>query len=69
MTVQRLFVAVGSGQLHYRRAGEGPPVVLLHRLARNFTLVAVDTPGYGLSAPGGQRPRHDGCRSTCPSRV
>ncbi len=45
MTVQRLFVAVGSGQVHYRRAGEGPPVVLLHRLARNFTVVAVDTPG------------------------
>ena len=141
MTVQRLFVAVGSGQLHYRRAGEGPPVVLLHRLARNFTVVAVDTPGYGLSDPlagaasaqrvpalsdyvpalrcacliqratrrtpnstrcsraifrtsrraatvvisithwdmvrslnlfapwGRQRPRHNGCRSTCPSRV
>lgn len=55
----------GRRQVHYRRAGDGPPVLLLHQSpqssheylplmqdwARNFTLIAPDTPGYGLSDP------------------
>ncbi len=63
--MKRQFVSVGQTQLHVRRAGEGPPVILLHpspqsgafsipmatRLAKNFTAIAVDTPGYGLSDP------------------
>lgn len=63
--MKRLFVSIGESQLHVRRAGEGPPVILMHpspqsgafsvpmleRLAENFTAIAVDTPGYGLSDP------------------
>lgn len=63
--MKRQFVSIGDTQLHVRRAGEGPPVILLHpspqsgafsipmatRLAQNFTAIAVDTPGYGLSDP------------------
>ncbi len=64
--VLRAFVTLAGGrQMHYRRAGAGPVVLLLHpspqssafslpmlrRLAANFTVIAVDTPGYGLSEP------------------
>jgi hypothetical protein len=60
MTMQRHFVVLEDGtQLHYRRAGSGPPVVLLHsspqsgaasepmalRLAAHFTAICRDTPG------------------------
>lgn len=66
-TVRRAFVTVGERQVHYRQAGEGPPVLLLHQspassaelvpliqhLAPRFCVVAPDTPGYGHSAPLG----------------
>jgi pimeloyl-ACP methyl ester carboxylesterase len=65
MNITRHFADIGGRQIHYRRVGEGPPVLLLHpspqssafsvpmalRLARNFTAIAIDTPGYGLSDP------------------
>jgi pimeloyl-ACP methyl ester carboxylesterase len=65
------FVNVGQGQVHFRYAGHGPPVVLLHdsprssamhrpmlqALAGEFTAIAVDTPGYGLSTPLPASPR------------
>ncbi len=52
-------------QIHYRKAGKGPPVLLLHQspksskelipvingLKKNFTCIAPDTPGNGNSDP------------------
>ncbi len=52
-------------QVHYRRQGQGPAVLLLHQSpqssrefeplmaswSQNFTVIAPDTPGYGLSDP------------------
>lgn len=62
-TVTRHFVTVGTRQVHYRRAGSGPPVLLLHQspktsadmlpmlevMAPHCTVIAPDNPGYGLS--------------------
>jgi pimeloyl-ACP methyl ester carboxylesterase len=59
------FVSATAGGLHFVRGGRGPAVILLHgfpedwveyraimpRLARRFTVVAVDLPGMGRSAP------------------
>ena len=59
----RAFACVGERQVHYRHAGKGPPVVLLHQspassaeleplmrhLAAHFSVYAPDTPGYGHS--------------------
>ena len=52
-------------RVHYRRAGSGPPVLLVHqsprssaeylpliaRWAEHFTIIAPDTPGFGDSQP------------------
>ena len=57
----------GPRQVHYLKAGRGPTVVMLHqspksnwdmlptmlRWREHFTLIAPDTPGYGLSDPIG----------------
>ncbi len=65
MTIARHFVTVGTRQVHYRRAGNGAPVVLLHaspssswalttfveRFGQDYAAIALDTPGYGLSDP------------------
>jgi|GEM_PF-5162777 len=59
------FVTVGGGQVHYLRGGSGPTLVLLHPLigssksfrpilrllADDFTVIAPDLPGFGLSDP------------------
>jgi pimeloyl-ACP methyl ester carboxylesterase len=64
-SVSRHFATLGDGQVHYRRAGSGPAVLLLHqspassaellplmqRLAGRFTAIAPDMPGYGASDP------------------
>jgi pimeloyl-ACP methyl ester carboxylesterase len=69
--VRRGYVDVPFGQVHYRVAGLGPPVVLLHdsprssamhealldSLADEFTAIALDTPGYGASSPLPASPR------------
>ena len=67
--LQRHFVTVrgqfGTRQVHYRRGGQGPVVLLLHQSpqssremepliaawGRTFTLIAPDSPGYGFSNP------------------
>ena len=59
------FVAAPHGQVHFRCGGRGPVVVMLHDsprssvvhvpniewLGEHFTVVALDTPGCGESAP------------------
>ena len=63
--VRRRFLQLPGRQVHYYRAGEGPPAVLVHsspasarllmkeigRLSRDHTVFAFDTPGFGLSDP------------------
>lgn len=58
-------VRVNGSSVHYVRGGRGPVVILIHgfpedwaeyqaimpRLAQHFTVVAVDLPGLGRSAP------------------
>ncbi|MFQ3595306.1 MAG: alpha/beta fold hydrolase [Sphingomonadaceae bacterium] len=70
MRLTRHFVDVANPdgsrrRVHYRRMGEGPPVLLVHQSPRSsaeweplmrewaeeFTLIAPDTPGFGQSAP------------------
>ncbi|MSO65397.1 MAG: alpha/beta fold hydrolase, partial [Alphaproteobacteria bacterium] len=61
--IHRRYLPVGKRLVHYRRAGRGSPVVLLHetpmnssayvglmtKLAGRFTVFAFDTPGFGDS--------------------
>ena len=63
--IEHRFVACGGRRVMMRRAGSGPPVLLLHEsprssaafvpvieaLAERFTVIAPDTPGYGGSDP------------------
>ncbi|GAB2693382.1 alpha/beta hydrolase [Aliiglaciecola aliphaticivorans] len=63
--ISRQYALIGERQVHYRYAGNGPLIVLIHQspnnskeliplieyLAPNFTVVAPDTPGYGQSDP------------------
>ncbi len=58
------FITVGTKKLHYKKAGSGPPVIVLHgasgnlldwthsrfdELARRYTVLAFDRPGLGYS--------------------
>jgi pimeloyl-ACP methyl ester carboxylesterase len=69
---RRSYADGAESQIHYRSAGSGPPVLLLHQtpwfsvqfsrvlplLAQaGFSALAPDTPGWGFSpAPAGERP-------------
>lgn len=58
-----LTLPASGAQIHYRIAGEGPPLIMLHpspqhsellepailRFSEVCTCIAIDTPGYGLS--------------------
>jgi pimeloyl-ACP methyl ester carboxylesterase len=64
-SIRRGFADTSLGQLHYRYAGDGPPLVLLHNtwlsskmylevmpeLAKEFSVYALDTLGQGDSDP------------------
>jgi pimeloyl-ACP methyl ester carboxylesterase len=63
--IKRGYLQVGKRRVHYRRLGEGPPLVMLHgspgdsamlaeemgAAASRFTCLALDTPGFGESDP------------------
>ena len=63
VTIRKGYVDSSVGQIHYRYAGEGEPLLLLHQsatssvvyepiiqhLASNYSTVAMDTPGFGMS--------------------
>lgn len=67
----RAYATTPLGQIHYREAGDGPPVVLLHQTASSsamyeralpsfaaagYRAIAMDTPGFGLSDAPPERP-------------
>jgi len=65
VALRKGFVSVPHGQVHYRYGGRGPVLVMLHDsprssvrhapniewLGEHFTVIALDTPGYGNSSP------------------
>ena len=69
----RGYVSMPFGQLHYREAGDGSPLLLLHKtpsssiqfvramplLAARFRVIAMDTPGFGMSDLPSRPPRMD----------
>jgi len=71
------YVETRLGVIHAVCAGAGPPVLLLHqtprsvdeyrdvipRLARDFSVVAMDTPGFGASPPPAGAPSIEGWAS------
>lgn len=65
MRITRHFVRVGNRRVHYRKAGSGPTLLMVHqsprssaeyeplmaKWAEHFTCIAPDTPGFGQSDP------------------
>ena len=63
--IKQAFVDLPQGQIHYRHAGDGPPLLLLHPtsfsseayleimpiLAARFRVIAMDRFGHGGSDP------------------
>ena len=60
---QTFFLKIKKGIIRYRKAGNGPPIIMLHgnpqthvmwhkvapQLANFFTVICPDIPGYGKS--------------------
>ena len=65
MTITRHFIRIGNRTVHYRKAGSGPILLMIHQSPRSsaeyealmetwaphFTCIAPDTPGFGQSDP------------------
>ena len=65
MIITRHFLDVAGRRVHYRRTGQGPPLLMVHqsprssaeyeplmeKWAEHFTCIAPDTPGFGQSDP------------------
>lgn len=65
MKISRHYLNVDGRTVHYRRCGEGPPLLMVHQSPRSsaeyielmrkwgehFTCIAPDTPGFGQSDP------------------
>lgn len=65
MSISRHFLDVAGRRVHYRKAGKGPPLLMVHQSPRSsaeyeplmkawsehFTCIAPDTPGFGQSTP------------------
>jgi haloalkane dehalogenase len=63
--ITRHYLTVNGRLVHYRRCGEGPPLIMVHQSPRSsaeyeslmrdwgahFTCIAPDTPSFGQSAP------------------
>lgn len=63
MSITRHFIRVGNRRIHYRKAGSGPTLLMVHqsprssaeyeplmlKWAKHFTCIAPDTPGFGQS--------------------
>ncbi len=63
-TISRHYLTIGRRRVHYRRAGDGPPLIMIHQSPRSsaeyealmldwaahFTCIAPDTSGFGQSA-------------------
>ncbi len=64
-TITRHYLTLGDRRVHYRKAGNGPPLLMIHQSPRSsaeyeplmqqwgahFTCIAPDTPGFGQSDP------------------
>lgn len=65
MTITRHTLTIDGRRVHYRKAGDGPPLLMVHQSprssaeyealmrdwSRHFTCIAPDTPGFGQSDP------------------
>lgn len=65
MKITRHYLTIDGRRVHFRRAGNGPPLLMVHQSprssaeyeslirewGRHFTCIAPDTPGFGQSAP------------------
>ena len=66
ISIKKHYLTVNNRRVHYRRSGNGPPLIALHASPvssevfesvhfpiwqKHFTVIAIDTPGQGLSDP------------------